>query len=191
MNISAKVGSFGVDSSPFMLEPCRERFAKLFTESLSGFFFKVNAGDAINVATFIFKTESALKLSEFSRFSESNRDTLIWFEPCAFWKSCSMRRSLMTILLRCGLLYDVKLDNYEYALFNQDLVVPTRRALERFMFGFTKYVGPSIDSESSIQFKGWKIIFESMTLPEIKTALVSPDENTFTPKANLTSALWF
>lgn len=190
LNISGRPGSFATDTTPFSLETCRERFAKTFDENLKGFYFKVETGKCMNVACFIRKTELILEQKEFSQFSETNRDTFLWFEPTNFWKICPVRRSLVTIFLRCGMAYQPDINNYEEALFTQEFVIPTRRAVERFLFGFTKYVGPSILSDSSIQVRGWKTVFEGLSFREIKEILVSPEESRIVPKFDFETAMW-
>lgn len=189
-NIDALDGHFAVEATPIKWENCRERFAKAFTASLEGFFFKHPAGRSISVASFIVKTEDILKEPLFSSFSETNRDTILWVEPSEFWKSCQMRRSLLTILLRCGMLYDLERDNYEEALFTQEYVIPTKKAMMRFLFGFTKYVGPNLDVDSTIQVRGWKSVFEGKDEAEIKSMLVHPGQNPYTPSTDFERRLW-
>lgn len=189
-NVEAKPGHFALDATPLTWENCRERFAKMFKEDTVGFYFKHEANQSLNVASFVLKTECILKVEEKSKFAETNRASILWFEPSAFWKQCQMRRSLLTILLRCGILYNAEVDNYEDALFRQDYVIPTKRAVMRFLFGFTKYVGPDISTDATVQFKGWKTIFEGKSPAEIKQMLVWPDGNPYTPSVEMTETLW-
>lgn len=189
-NVEALAGHFALDDSPLKWENCRERFATQFKPDTLGFYFKHHTGQSPNVATFMLKTEAVLKLEEHSKFAETNRSSILWVEPCEFWKCCMMRRSLLTILLRCGILYDLDRDNYEEALFTQEYVVPTRKAVMRFLFGFTKYLGPDIATTGSIQIRGWKTMFEGRTEEEIKQMLVWPGPNPYTPSVEMHKALW-
>jgi hypothetical protein len=176
LNIDAELGSFAPDVVPFAFEKCREKFAKMFTVNTEGFYFKHAGG--IGVASFLLKTEAVLK-QPFSKFCETNRDSILWIEPSYFWKTCPMRRSLLTILIRCGNVYDVEEDNYEEALFGHEYVVPTKKAMMRFLFGFTRYVGPDISSHcsSTVQTRGWKLVFEGKNDAEVKEMLVRPDHS--------------
>jgi hypothetical protein len=205
-NTDVEKGSFALDVSPLKFETCRERFARNFFLSNKGFYFSlprnsvksISVGGPIkidekdhctNVAAFMLKTEKILKISRHSKFAETNRSTILWFEPCYFWRSCRMRRSLLTILLRAGMLYDLKKDNYEEALFKEPYVVPTKNAVMRFMYGFTKYVGPSMDPSSSLETKGWRTIFSKTSNEEVKRYLVS-SRKPYQPKSDLKDQLW-
>lgn len=188
-NVDASPGHFAMDETPLKWENCRERFAKVFTEQTTGFYFK-HHGASADVAAFILKTENILKEDEQSKFAETNRPSIVWLEPSAFWKACQMRRSLLTVLLRCGMMYECDRDNYEEALFSQEYIVPTKKAVMRFLFGFTKYTGPDISTGGSVQFRGWKSIFEGKAESEVKSMLVWPNETVYCPKVDLASSLW-
>jgi hypothetical protein len=190
VNVGAKAGSFAPDAESLLWENCRERFAKTFTACTTGFYFKHEPGQSPGVAGFIFKTESILKLADYSRFAETNRASVMWAEPAQFWKECQMRRSLLTILLRAGMVYEPEKDNYEEALFRQEYVVPTKRAVLRFLFGFTKYLGPDLSTDGAVQFRGWKSVFDGVAEAELKKMLVWPGPNPYTPHAPL-DGLWF
>lgn len=190
VNVEAQPGHFALEDTPLKWENCRERFHKAFIETTDGFYFKHHPGQSCNVASFILKTESILNESIFSRFAETNRDTIMWIEPSKFWKCCQMRRSLLTILLRCGMLYELDKDNYEEALFKQEFIVPTKRAVMRFLYGFTKYFGPDLTTNTTVQISGWKAIFEAKNEADIKQMLVWPTDNPYTPSIELTSSLW-
>jgi hypothetical protein len=191
-NTDAKIGSFALDVSPLKFENCRERFAKYWDESTTGWFLKHPENKGKDIASFLVKTEYILKQKEFSKFSDTNRDSILWIEPSEFWKSCRLRRSLLTIIVRAGMFYDLKNDNYEDALFSQEYVTPTKRAVQRFLFGFTKYVGTDMDNNSSLEKKGWKTIFEGKDTEAIKSILVWPeDEDLYSPVFQEKGAIWF
>ncbi len=190
-NTGVAVGSFALDQPPLKFEMCRERFARSFFLSTKGFYFKHKTGDSRNVATFVSKTERILNIRKRSKFSETNRDSILWFEPCYFWKSCRMRRSLLTILLRAGTLYDLETDNYEEALFKHPYLVSTKQAVMRFMYGFTKYVGPPMKPGLTLEVKGWREVFKKLKEYEIRKYLVSSRKKTHQIKCKLESSqLW-
>ena len=85
-------GSFALDEKPFRFESCRERFGSKWQDKHAGFFLKHNADHGNKVANFIRKTEEIMALTEFTRFSETEHNTILWLEPSNFWKSCRMRR---------------------------------------------------------------------------------------------------
>lgn len=190
LNIDTTDGSFAMDCTPLAFETCRERFAAVFKEDTTGFYFKHPVGKSIHVATFIRKTEEILKEGTASRFSETNRNTVLWVEPSGFWKSCPVRRSLLTVLLRAGMVYDSERDNYEESLFSQEYVVPTKKAVMRFLFGFTDYKGPEVINTGTIIVRGWKTIFEGKTEAEVRAWLVAPSGKSYTPTVELETALW-
>lgn len=188
-NTNVAKGSFALGTAPLKFETCRERFARNFFVSNKGFYFKHKENGSKNVAAFVAKTEEILKVRKRSVFSETNVSSILWIEPCHFWRSCRMRRSLLTIIVRAGILYDLKKDNYEEALFKEPYVVPTKKAVMRFMYGFTKYDGPSMDPTTSLETKGWKTIFSKLKEDDIRKYLVS-NKKTYTPECELDSKLW-
>ena len=130
MNLDVRDGSFALDQRPYQFETCRERFCPHFSMLTPGFFLKHPQGKGYSVATFLKKTEIILKQNEYSQYAMTNRDTVLWIEPTNFWKSCRMRRSLLTIFVRAGMVYDPKRDNYEEALFSEQWAKPTKTAIK-------------------------------------------------------------
>lgn len=181
-------GSFGLDMPPHKFETCRERFAIQWNETTKGFYLTHPKDKGFDIACFLKKSELILKQTEFSQYSLTNRDTVLWIEPSQFWMSCRMRRSLLTILVRAGILYDNKADNYEEALYSEKWAKPTKIAVMRFLFGFTKYSGPSIENQS-IETRGWKYIFECQDEQITKQFLKWPEQNAYIPKGPI-SGLW-
>lgn len=188
-NTDAEKGSFALDISPLKFETCRERFACKFSRSTKGFYFKHPVGKSEDVAAFILKTEKVLKVRKCSGFSKTNKDSILWYEPAWFWKTCRCRRSLLTILLRAGMIYDASQDNYEEALFGYKYARVTKNAVMRFLYGYTKYVGPPLGGSTNLESKGWKTIFDGQEIETIKNYLVSPRERT-KPKFDLKNELW-
>ncbi len=165
---------------------CREKFALKWNVEIDGFYFSHRSGESENVAGFISKTEEILDLVnlktpwEKSLYNKTDRDTILWIKPSTFWKVCEVRRSLFTILLRCGMLYSPERDNYEETLFGkedsfpqgQEYINSTKLAVKRFLFGFTKY-----NKISSIPtyYSGWVTIFKDRELDTIREMLVLPE----------------
>ena len=96
----------------------------------------------------------------------------------------------MTVLLRAGILYDLEKDNYEDALFRQEYVIPTKKAVMRFLYGFTNYKGPEVVCTGTILVRGWKTIFEGKNEAEVRAWLVASPQMSYTPTVELETALW-
>lgn len=165
-------GSFAIDTRRF--EVCRERFGKMWNSKTKGFYMMIPPGGYTKVAHFIFQTEKVLKRKRFSAFANTNLDWIMWIEPTAFWKACRMRRSLFTILVRAGMNYDAAKRNYEQTLFGHSYLKETQKAVMRFLFGFTKYEGPTIESTFTLESKGWVATFSGLDSGYIKSWLVYP-----------------
>lgn len=175
LQIKAKAGSFAKEGDQFYFEECREKFAPYFTDKTNGFYFKHGIGQVLGVARFVLKTEKILKLPEHSRFGKTNRKTILWVEPSTFWKTCEMRQSLYTLILRAGLCYVPEQDNYESALLGEEFIKHTKDAIARFLFGFTKYRGPALGGSSTLRQTGWHHIFSYASKKTIRSYLVAPD----------------
>lgn len=171
-------GHFSLDEKELNWNHCRETFAKSFTEKEKGIYFSHNKDQENNVIAFIEKTEEILEKAACQNISKSiffktNFNFATWTEPAEFWKECPVKRSLFTLLIRCGLSYDF--ENYEKALFeNHYSTKVTRHALQRFFYGFTKFNFEKNDCFEGIG-KGWvsyfanknvELICEKLTLPE-------------------------
>jgi hypothetical protein len=192
-NIDGENGSYSVES-PIVFEKCRERFAVTFTEDLPGFYFLHQPNRSEAVASFVLKTEDILEIDK-SAFAKTNRNRITWVEPAVFWKCCSMRRSLLTCLLRAGTVYDRKRDNYEEALYSEPYLGRTKKAVMRFLFGFTHYIGVPVGPYypgSTLIVKGWLSVFEFRNEDFVKEALVLPPGKTaYQPSTDIGQALWF
>ena len=196
-SINVKPGSFALENTPLRFETCRERFAKQFNKDKKEFFFKHIPDKGIEIATFVNKIEDLLSLDKKSKFSETNRNTILWVECSEFWSQCPMKRSLFTILLRAGMLYETKKDNFEESLFEEKYVNRTKRAVMRFLFGFTEYSGPPIVSNSgtgtgTVPYNtGWVTIFEKKDDDFLISNLVATDNFRKNLFANqLSECLW-
>ncbi len=172
-----------------MNENCRERLARHFTPTSSGFYMGVLEKEIENCPRFMWKVEELLKLKEHSNFAPTKTKGLLWVQPCQWWKDCIMRRSLFTALIRAGIYYDLKKDNFEQSLFSAQYLNSTKRALMRFLFGFTKYVGPELDTNpgSGLIVRGWSEIFSNATDDLVKGYLTWPESDPLKLSVN---SLW-
>lgn len=151
-------GSFAVQmlkKPEIMLDHCRELFEQKVIAMWSnnkeimatynvrynpdGFYFISPSGKSIDkVANFIRETENILNIINLTKFNRSVRDDSMWIIPSDFWKQDSMRISVMTILLRCGVHYN---GDYRKALLSNSYATQTINALDVFLSGRTKFVG--------------------------------------------------
>jgi hypothetical protein len=182
---------------------CREQFATKFGTDTVGFFFSHPSGKGEGVAEFVVKFETILGLDalskpfDYSSFALTTKDNILWTQPSDFWKDCYIKRSLLTMILRCGMNYDPAQDNFDDALFGEQYketlyVRETRPALLRFMFGFTKYTGqtPTAGSYTSVIKHGWREEFMKMDEATIRRRLVLPEGETREPSIIGLESLW-
>jgi hypothetical protein len=168
-------GQFSLDGEELEWEQCRENFAKRFTNAQNGLFFSHGVNNDENVCAFIEKTEDilirgALQNIIKSNFYKTNLNFAIWIEPSSFWMNCPMKRSLFTMLLRCGLIYNLK--NYEEALYGYQYSKITKNAVQRFMYGFTEFV---FEDESFEGIgKGWASYFGNKPCDLVCEKLIMP-----------------
>lgn len=96
-----------------------------------------------NIAAFIRKIELKMQHTRLSEIGPTNRRTVSWIRPAAFWDRNNTRRSLFTILLRAGMLYEPDTDNFDRALVGTTHASGTKIAIDRFLSGYTWYRGTS------------------------------------------------
>lgn len=160
-NKKPEFGWYALDHKELIWDHCREDFSKKINSNTLGFYFSCKNKNF--VSSFIEKTEDILinaslhKINR-SKFYSTNLNFVIWIEPSDFWMCCSMKRSLFTMLLRCGLEYNPDLSNYECSLFDSEYSKTTKRAIERFLYGFTEFVD---DQEHVGIGKGWVSFFSN------------------------------
>lgn len=175
-------GWYALDDSTIRWIKCRDTFRIHFDESVSGIYFSHPANQGHQIANFISHTENILQ-AEHSIFRKTNRNYALWMEPSWFWATCPMRRSFLTILLRCGLNYRTHSHNYDDALFGHPYIQATRAATMRFLFGFTEY-------QQDARRIGWKRAFEKAPDEEVKTSLVWPRNKSREPCLVGVGSLW-
>ncbi len=186
------IGYFALDqdaNKPITWDHCREQFLGKMSSIMGGFFFSHHDYRSEHVANFIFKFEEIIALNgnniQHSTFNKTNKPNIVWINPSSFWLDCILKRSLLTLLFRCGLNYDIQKSNFEDCLFGEyaecKFVKETKNAIIRFMFGFTKYQGflPHVSSggTSTLIRHGWHSEFQDADISVIKNKLVSPDNS--------------
>ena len=163
---------------------CREQFAPKFNSDTRGFYFSHHTDKHQNVGEFLTKIEEIINLKDFSTFCKTSRSTILWVEPSRFWLDCQMKRSLLTILLRCGQNYNFDLDNFDAALFDDIYIKEnqwareTKKAILRFLFGFTKFTGEyiAVTETTTIIKHGWREEFVTQKEQYIREKLILPDD---------------
>jgi hypothetical protein len=179
------IGHYALEPEPekaLQWDHCREQFAPKFLETTYGFFFSHLTDKGNEIAAFLTKFERIVGVAH-SSFALTNRKTVLWIEPSSFWLCCPMRRSLLTILLRCALNYEAQRDNFDNALFGEykesEYMRQTRSATLRFMFGFTRWTAKMpITMSSSVIKHGWKEEFHSLDDAMVRRRLVLPEGET-------------
>lgn len=189
-------GRFGIDVRNFQWIYCREQFARQFNENSKGFFFSHLSHKSEDVASFILKTEEIIGITDLhvkhdmlmkfnhSFFSKTNKQYAMWIEPSEFWKECPVKRSLLTIFLRCATNYCCVDDNYDEVLLSNSYIEDTIVAVKRFLFGFTNYVAPPLSLNfdyypfaeplASLDLIGWVKCFKNKSESDVKRLLVLP-----------------
>lgn len=177
-------GNFALEltdlTKPFHWDHCREQFAAKFVDA-PGFYFSHPEHKGRDVANFLSKFEYIVGIQPVSSFAETNKDVVLWVNVSPFWIPCWTKRSLLTILLRCGMNYNSNNDNFDDALFGdykENIYArETRSAILRFMFGFTKFVGqkPADVFQSSVVKHGWREEFQKLDDSVVRRRLVMPD----------------
>jgi hypothetical protein len=184
------ISSFGLESENHKVnhwDHCREQFAAKFTENTKGFYFSHKPDMEKEIVGLIKKFENVLHKSknfsnfQYTKFAKTNVPSIIYIEPSPFWLDCYFKRSIYTLIVRCGHNYKIKEDNFDEALFGvqykeSSCLIDTKPAVMRFMFGFTKYTGISpVVGQSTVIKHGWKEEFHKLDEAEIKNRLVLPD----------------
>ena len=124
---------------------CREYFQDE-SNGIRRMLFCHSAHRCKNISAFINILENKLNLSEKTIIGPTQRYNISWINVSPWWTKSSMKRSLFTILLRCGVNFRPKENNFEQALFSSIYTKHTEYAVRRFIEGYTTYTGKK---------KGW------------------------------------
>lgn len=170
-------GSFSIIVDPMQWTKCREQFANYWKPEMDAFWFSHDSVPDMPkaVAAFIARCEAILELGEESQFSLTNRPHVLWVSPAQFWRGCHVRRSLYTVLLRCGRKYNIAVDNFEQALYSEAYASDTKRAIMRFLFGFTQFNGDAFQRLTGMSPSvntGWWTMFKNRNDEHLRNILV-------------------
>jgi hypothetical protein len=144
---------------------CRDKFQEILASILAGgFIFTHTNSVGRNVADFIHEAEEILQVGAYTTFQPTGRVDMIWVYPSPFWLSDFLKRSVFTLLLRCGIAYN---GNVEAALGSNIYVQHTKDALARFLSGYTEYKGPNNHPSGH----GWLMLFKNANRNKIQTLL--------------------
>lgn len=124
---------------------CREYFQDE-SKGIRRFLFCHRRKSIKNVAAFMGIVESTLAVEERSVFGPTQRNNISWARVSPWWMGLSMRRSLLTILMRCSQNYSVRRGDFDEALRSVQYARETDYAVRRFLNGHTRYTG---------RCKGW------------------------------------
>jgi len=169
---------------------CREQFLGKFKDNIQGFYFSHKPETGENIAGFVLKFEEVIK-SELdnlvhSQFSQTEKENVLWIQPGVFWRDCLLKKSLLTLLVRCGINYHCDKDNFDDALFSEysenKYARETKSAILRFLFGFTKFTGAvsqnppvsNMGTSSTLIRHGWHAEFEKSSVYDIRRKLIRP-----------------
>lgn len=199
------VGNFALEVEPPKAphwDHCREQFAAKFNESVEGFYYSVHPNGAEDVACFLVKCEEVVGIKDLkksyqhSTFCKTGKNTILWVSPSMFWLDCEMKRSLLTVFLRCGLNYNHEKDNFDDALFSENYkenkyARETRAAIMRFLFGFTKWTDrPKERTEYMSSKHGWHEEFRCQDNVGVRKKLALPDGEVMETSIIGVESLW-
>lgn len=156
---------------------CREYFQDE-SNGIRRMLFCHTAHRCKSIAAFMSVVEDILNLEERTLIGPTQRYNISWIKVSSWWSKTSMKRSLFTILLRCGVNYKIKENNFNEALFSVVYTKHTEYAVRRFLEGNTRYTG---------KIKGWynqfywgggnKVNFTTPDKKEVNRLLVCPIKN--------------
>ena len=153
---------------------CREYFQNQ-SAGIRRILFVVPYNKAYSVAAFMDKIETKLHLKTRSKFGPTQRNDIMWIKASPWWTQSSMKRSLFTALLRCGANYKPLKDNFEEALYSTEYTRSTKYAIQRFLKGYTYYVGKKTGWYKQFRWGGgsyWKP--RSLNQNNVKKLLLKP-----------------
>jgi hypothetical protein len=141
---------------------CREGFHRN-NRILSSLLFSHSLGEGQKIAHFIRKTEKKLGLKKFTQCGPTNVPSISWFKINPFWNKNPLRKTLFTILLRCGRRFSPQHNNFKTALDSNSYILETRPAVDYFFKGNTI---PTRKCQRS--WRGWFRSFHNKTMADVK-----------------------
>lgn len=188
-------GSFALNKKNFRWVTCKEQFLALCNkeDDFKGFYYCCGENNIIKLKKFIAKIEKILNLKNKSNFLSTNKKSIAWIEPCLFWKTHLLKFSLLLILLKNSLNYNVENDNLEECLFGEYsesfYTKQTKNSLMRFMFGFTEPCFEKTEEKNLNLIKnGWFESFKNLSKTKARSLLKK--ENNIVEEKFFCSTLW-
>lgn len=105
------------------------------------FFLAHESGKSKNIIEFMKVVENKLNLKEKSCYGFTQKKFIIYIKPSKWWLQKAIKKSLYTLLLRCGSNYIPSKNNFCDALQSEKYLFDTKNALNRFLSGHTNYHG--------------------------------------------------
>lgn len=103
----------------------------------NGFYFTHLANASLNSANFLLRVEEMLNISPVSVYKSTNIHNVTWIRPAPWWLSSWIRKSFLSLMLRCAFRYNMQ--NFNEALYSIEYTRQTKPAVEKFLKGFTVY----------------------------------------------------
>jgi hypothetical protein len=156
----------------FQWYSCRDSFQNILTKDIEkGLFFVHNGIE--NTINFMQYLEKQLKLKTGSVYAKTDNDKVIWFKPDSFWTSSLLRRSFMTLMMRCSLNY--KNSDIKAAIETHENARHCMPAINRFLSGATLYRNQRV-SNLAKGARGWCYLFSDKDSRQVGQLLMKPVE---------------
>ena len=103
------------------------------------FFLAHKNGKSKNIIEFMKQVENILNLEQKSEYGLTQKKFIIYIKPSKWWLDKAIKKSLFTLLLRCGSIYNK--NNFQQALISEEYLEKTKESVDRFLSGHTNYNG--------------------------------------------------
>lgn len=157
-------------------QSCREVMQLQFKLDHAGFWYSITETTLPKIIECMNWVENTLCVREPTNFYRHPQGLLTWIEPAPFWKRCEMSKNLFTLFLRIAYTYSTMpegkkiYDAFKLYTYSKD----TLPALDRYLHGFTRYIGPELvpaGPTSTYITMGWHSIFGLRDTAYAKTLL--------------------
>ncbi len=151
---------------------CREQFHRaIMKRQKRDFIYSYSKEYHDRIKNFIGEFERRLGLPK-TRIIPTNSPYCLYVETGEFWEQQPIRHSLFTALIRAATKYDGS--NFDSALYSRYYLSDTKEAVERFLDGYTWYVGNSGQWHSTFSRRKTPDFAERIL---IKAEMVPSDES--------------
>lgn len=162
---------------------CREVFQTNYSLDDPGFWYYEDYDSKNRFIECMNLFETMLGIGQRTTFQACQTPTrldrdLWWVVPSPFWKQTTMHINILTLFIRVAhMATSARYPSHRWL--GQDLhayeyTSTTLYAVERFLMGFTKYVGPEITHNNHLVKDGWYSFFKGKTKEEVDKMLVRP-----------------